>query len=348
MIDAQPASDKPVVVLSERLGAVTKQERRIEAHGAVVRGAPLWTLDEIAANAADASVIILGAVEPFAAAALDRLPRLLAIVRRGVGYNNVDVDTATRLGIVVANVPDASVEEVSDHALSLLLALERAVPWLDAAVHDGRWQHDPAAVEAIRQHSRRFTLLTLGIIGLGRIGQALARKAHPIYARVVAADPIVDASVARGLGVELLALDDVLAAADHLSLHAPLVPATRQLISTQALAKARRGAILVNTARGGLVDEQAVVAAVESGQLRAVGLDATEREPLAAGDPLLTCPRVVLTAHSAASSTTTKIELVGRSVAAAAALVAGRRPESVVNEGVLRSPALRHRALAGK
>jgi len=343
---ARPAARPAVVVLSERLGAVTAQERRLEAAGAVVRGAPLWTREDIVANAAGAEVVILGAVEPFDAAAMERLPGLLAVVRRGVGHDNVDLDAASRLGIVVANVPDASVEEVSDHALALLLAVERAVPWLDAAVHEGRWRHDPAEIEAIRRGARRLNRLTLGVVGFGRIGRALARKARAVYGRVVASDPVVAPDEAARAGVELLGLDDLLGAADHVSLHAPLLPATRHLIGARALAAMRPGAVLVNTSRGGLVDEAAVLAAVESGHLRGAGLDVTGQEPLAPDDPLLRSRRVVLTAHPAAASSTTAVELVARSVDAAIDLVNGRRPASVVNEDVLASPALRHRALA--
>ena len=333
---------RPVVLLSQRLGPAGPEEHRVEAAGAELRTVPLWTLDEIAEHGRDAAIVILGAVEPFDAAALEALPSVVAVVRRGVGHDNVDVDAATRLGIVVANVPDASVEEVSDHALAMLLALERRIVALDAAVHAGAWQKDPKGIAAVRAGIRRFNELTLGIVGFGRIGQALARKAAPLYARIVASDPVLDAATARKRGAELVSLDKLLATADHISLHAPLLPSTRGLLDDAAIARLKPGAVVVNTSRGGLVDQAAVVRAAHGGSpAGAIGLDVTDPEPLPEGDPLLAAPGIVLTAHSAASSTTAGAELARRSVDAAVDLLEGRRPASVVNPEVLASPALR-------
>lgn len=340
-----PAETPPVVVVSERLGPITDIERRLEAEGAVIRSAALWTTEEIGANARDATIIILGAIEPFDGEAMDRLPNLLAVVRRGVGHDNVDLVAATERGIVVANVPDASVEEVSDHALALLLSLERAVPWLDRAVHDGRWQRDPSQIESIRARSRRFSSLTLGVVGLGRIGKALVRKARAVYGRTMASDPVVTAAEAEALGIELVSIRDLLAIADHISIHAPLLPSTRHLINADSLAAVRPGAVIVNTSRGGLIDEPALIAAVAAGRVRGAGLDVTEHEPLADDDPLLAADRMILTAHSASTSTATRVELAGRSVDAAVALLRGTRPDSVVNGEVLASPVLRQSAL---
>jgi len=343
--DEQFASGPPVVVLSARLGPVGDEERRIDGAGGVVRSEALWSLEDIRERGADAVVFILGAVEPFDAAAFEALPRCIAVVRRGVGYDNVDVEAATRAGIVVANVPDASVEEVSDHALALLLAIERRVVGLDHAVHDGVWQRDPAGIAAVRSSIRRISELTLGIIGFGRIGRALARKARPLYQRVVVADPVAPAEAARELGAELLPVEDVLTLADHLSLHAPLDPATRHMIDEAALNRLRPGAVLVNTSRGGLIDEGALVRALQEGALLA-GLDVTEHEPFPAGDPLLDAPGLVLTAHSAMMSLTASAELAQRSVDAAIAILEGRRPASIVNPEVLSAANLRATALA--
>ena len=330
-----------LVLLSQRLGAITPVEERLRDVGAEIRGAPLWSLQEIREHALDARVIILGAVEPFDATALEALPALVAIVRRGVGTDNVDLEAATRLGIVVANVPDASVEEVSDHALAMLLGLERQLPPLDRAVRIGLWARDPGEIKAIRAPIRRLSALTLGIIGFGRIGQALARKASPSYRRILASDPVIDSAAAQAAGAELVPLEELFSSADHLSVHAPLTEATRHLVDAGALALMKPDAIVVNTARGGLIEEAAILAAIRSGRLRAAGLDVTEHEPIPAGDPLLGEPRVLLTAHSAASSVTAEDELIRRSVDAAAAILYGRWPDSVANPEVLSSPALR-------
>lgn len=331
----------PVVVVSERLGAIGPEERRVEAAGATLRAAPLWTHEEIATSGAGASIIILGAVEPFDAAALASLPDLHVIVRRGVGYDNVDVEAASRLGIVVAYVPDASVEEVSDHALTLLLAIERRILPLDRAVHAGIWKKDAEGIATVRAGIRRMSELTLGIVGFGRIGRALARKARPIYGQMLVADPFVIDTDAVAAGATLVPVQELLGGADHVSLHAPLMPTTRHLIDDAAIARLRPGAIIVNTSRGRLVDEAAVVRAVRERRLVAAGLDVTEHEPLAADDPLLTVDGIVLTAHSAASSETAGAELARRSVDAAVDVLSGRRPAAVVDPAVFESAALR-------
>jgi D-3-phosphoglycerate dehydrogenase len=336
--------ERPVVVVSQRLGALKEEHRRLEAAGADLRSLPLWTPDEIRANGADADVIILGAVEPFDAEALAALPATIAVVRHGVGVDNVDVEAATRLGILVANVPDASVEEVSDHAFALLLALERRIVPVDAAVHAGVWQKDPSGIAAVRAGIRRLDELTLGIVGFGRIGQALARKARPVYRRLLTADPVTPVDVAAQHGAELVPLEELLREADHISLHAPLLPSTRHLIDDAALASLRPGAVLVNTSRGGLVDQDAVVRALSgdaAGRIGGIALDVTDPEPLSEGHPLLGAPGLVLTAHSAATSTTAGQELARRSVDAALAVIEGRRPDSLVNPPVLEAPNLR-------
>lgn len=341
-IEPAAPGQSAVVVMSERLGTPTADERgRIESTGAELRRAPLWTLDEIVAGARDADIALIGAAEPFDAGALASLPGCRAVVRRGVGVDNVDVDAATRLGILVANVPDASVEEVSDHALALLLALERRIVPLDRAVHDGVWQRDPRDIAAVRAGMRRLSELTLGVVGFGRIGRAAVRKALPLYARILVADPVVGPAAVEDAGAMLVSTDELFEAAEHITLHAPLLPSTRHLVNDDTLGRVRPGSVLVNTSRGGLLDEPALIRAVSDGRLATAGLDVTEHEPLAPDDPLLSCPNVVLTAHSAASSATAQAELARRSVDAVVAILEGRLPDSVVNPDVLTRQDLR-------
>jgi D-3-phosphoglycerate dehydrogenase len=332
---------RPTVVISERLGTLTEVERGIEATGALVRREPLWSAEQIEQHAEDADVVILGAVEQFDAKAMDAIPTLRAIIRRGVGHDNVDLTAATARGIIVANVPDASVEEVSDHALALLLSIERAIPWLDRAVRNGDWGRDPAIVESIRSPARRFGTLTLGVIGLGRIGTALARKSRSVYAKIVAFDPMMSVEAAAAHGVELVDLDALLGIADHISVHAPLLPGTRGMLNATTLGKLRPGTILVNTSRGGLVDEDSLIDAIDSGRLKGAGLDVTVTEPLETSDSLLSSPRILLTAHSAAFGVTSKLELATRSVDAALAVLNGEVPDTIVNPEVLTSGRLR-------
>jgi phosphoglycerate dehydrogenase-like enzyme len=339
----RPAAE--LVIVSERLGPLTEAEVAIERAGAGVRSAPLWSVEDIAKQAAEATVVIVGSVEWFGVAELAAMPRCHGLVRRGVDYDNIDVAAATRNGIVVANVPDASVEEVSDHALGLLLAVERRVCELDSAVRLGEWERDPSAVHTIRRDVRRIGELSLGIVGLGRIGQALARKTKALYANVLAADPNVSPDVAANAGVDLVDLPTLLATADHVSLHAPMSPDNRHLIGADEIAAMRPDSVVVNTARGGLVDEVALLAAIRRGAVAGAGLDTTEREPLPRNDPMLRSGRIVLTAHSAAWSRTAEAELATRSIDAALRLVRGEPPESVVNPDVIGSAALRNPAL---
>jgi D-3-phosphoglycerate dehydrogenase len=252
------------------------------------------------------------------------------------------VDAATERGIVVANVTDASVEEVSDHALALLLAIERQIGPLDVAVHE----RASSSIPGIRGPIRRMRGLTLGLIGFGRIGQALARKSTGLYERVVAADPFGKAADAERLGVTLVDLPRLLVEADHISLHVPLSPETHHLIGPAAFEAMRNGVVIVNTARGGLIDEAALADAIASGKVRGAGIDVTAREPIPSDDPILTVPRLILTGHSALSSTTAQAELGHRSVDAVIDLLHGRRPASVVDPSVLASPRLRIPELA--
>jgi D-3-phosphoglycerate dehydrogenase len=330
------------VVYSTRLGAVTEHERRIAAlPDTELVEAALRTEAEFIANAAAADVVIVGAVEPVTREVLAGLPRCKAVVRRGVGQDNVDVPAATDLGIIVANVPDASIEEVSDHALALALALIRSIGPLDRAVHDGRWSSAPAELGPIRAGLRRFNRMTLGVVGAGRIGMAMADKGHGIFGRVIASDPVVPAEVIAAHGAEPVELDDLLAQADIISLHAPLLPSTQHLIGPRTLALMKPGAIIVNTSRGQLVDQVALLEALERGAIAGAGLDVTDPEPLPADHPLLSHPRVIVTAHSAALSDTSAAELRRRSSDAAIAVIEGTLPQGIVNPDVLRSAALR-------
>jgi D-3-phosphoglycerate dehydrogenase len=334
----RPAAE--LVIVSERLGPLTEAEAEIERAGGEVRSAPLWSVQDIASHAGDATVLIVGSVEWIGVAELAALPHCHGVVRRGVDHDNIDLAAATRSGVVVANVPDASVDEVSDHALSLLLAVERRICELDSAVRYGEWERDQTTVQVLRRDIRRIGELTLGIVGLGRIGLALARKARGLYSRIVAADPYVSRDAASNAGVDLVELPTLLATADHLSLHVPMSPENHHLIGADEIAAMRPDSVLVNTARGGLVDEVALLTAIRSG-----AVDATEREPLPRNDPMLRSGRIVLTAHSAAWSRTAEAELATRSVDAAVRLVRGELPESVVNPEVIESAALRNPSL---
>lgn len=330
-------ANRPIIAFSERLGAITDHELRLERElGAEIRRVALWSVEEIVANAADADVIIVGAVEPLGASVLRSLPHCRLIVRRGVGYDNVDVAVASELGIPLAYVPDASVEEVSDHALALLLALERKVCALDRAVRDGNWSRDdPAALTAVRKDVRRLSTLTLGIVGFGRIGRALARKAQPLFGRRVASDPYLPRGPASDGDTRMVAFDELVRTADLISVHAPLTEETCHLIDRETLSRMKPTTLLVNTSRGKLVDEAALADALLEGRLAGAALDVNEQEPLNVASPLIALSNVLLTGHSAAHSAQATDELRRRSVEAAILALADKRPPALANPEVM-------------
>jgi D-3-phosphoglycerate dehydrogenase len=222
-----------------------------------------------------------------------RLRRCRVIGSYGVGYDQIDVAAAAARGIAVVHVPDYGTEEVSDHALCLLLGLARGLLGLQADVRAGGW--DYAAAGPLHRLRGR----TLGIVGLGRIGRRVAAKARAFGLRVVAADPYLTPSTFAEHGAEARPLERLLAEADFVSLHAPLNEETRGMLDARAFALMKPGACLVNTARGALVDEGALRAALDAGRLAGAGLDVLTEEPPAAGHPLLGHPRVLVTPHAA-------------------------------------------------
>ncbi len=219
--------------------------------------------------------------------------RLKVIGRAGVGVDNVDVEAATRQGVVVANAPESNIVSAAEHTVGLLLALARNIPQAHAALIDGRWERS-------RYGGVELAEKTLGILGYGRIGQQVARRALGLQMRVVAYDPFVSAERFREAGVESDSLEGVLARADFVTLHLPLNDDTRGVIDARALASMKEGARLINAARGELVDEQALLEALESGRLAGAALDVFGTEPYSG--PLLAAPNIVLTPHLAAST----------------------------------------------
>ena len=225
---------------------------------------------------------------------IDRASRLKVIGRAGVGVDNVDVDAATRRGIVVANAPESTVVSAAEQTIGLIVALARTIPQAHGALKAGRWERS-------RWSGIELAGKSLGVIGFGRIGQQVARRATGLGMSVVAYDPFVGSERFRELGVERAeTLDELLAAADVVTLHSPLTDETRALIDRDAIAKMRDGARLVNAARGALVDEEALVDALRSGKLAGAALDVFPSEPYAG--PLLELDQVVVTPHLAAST----------------------------------------------
>jgi D-3-phosphoglycerate dehydrogenase len=249
---------------------------------------------DLAERIGDYDGIVIRSATKLTAELLERAGRLKVIGRAGVGVDNVDVEAATRRGIVVANAPESTVTSAAEHTIGLLVALARNIPQAHAALKQGRWER--SAWGGIELEGK-----TLGVLGFGRIGQQVARRALGLGMRVTAYDPVVGKERFRELGVERAeSADDVLAAAEFLTLHLPLTPETRGFLDRDAIAKLPDGARVVNAARGELVDEDALAEALRSGELAAAAIDVFSEEPYSG--PLLELDNVVVTPHLAAST----------------------------------------------
>ncbi|HEY3962758.1 MAG TPA: phosphoglycerate dehydrogenase [Gaiellaceae bacterium] len=247
-------------------------------------------LDEILG---EYDALIVRSATKVTADVLEHADNLKVIGRAGVGVDNVDVDAATRRGIVVANAPESNVVSAAEHTIGLLMALARNIPQAHAALVDGRW-------ERAKWGGVELADKTLGVLGFGRIGRQVARRALGLQMKVVAYDPYVAAERFRELGAEQTSFDDVLARSDFLTVHLPLNDETRGALNASAFAAMRDGARVVNAARGELIDEQALIAALESGKIAGAAIDVFAQEPYSG--PLLQAPNVVLTPHLAAST----------------------------------------------
>ncbi len=258
------------------------------------------------------------------------LPDTGLIIRSGAGVDVVDVVAASHAGIWVSNVPDYCVDEVADHTTVLLMASMRQFG--DLLTHwrtRGRWN-----VREELSGIRRVRGLQLGLVGLGRVGSRVATRAAAFGWRVAVTDPEMTPAAILAVGAEPMGFEELLATSDAISLHCPLTPATHHLIDRDALARAKSGVVLVNTSRGGLVDLDALDAAIERGQVSAAGLDVLDGEPLPnLGHPIVARPNVLITPHVAWYSVEAREELGATIAADALCFLRGGRPEHVVNPG---------------
>ena len=282
---------------------------------------------------ADADALIVQWA-PVSAAALDAAPRCRFISRLGIGYDMIDVAAATERGVAVANTPDYCVDEVVAHALGMALWLLRGLGRFDAAVRNSEWSAVTPYPLACRPSQA-----TIGVVGLGRIGAQVAEQAAALGYRVLACDPYAVAVSGEGAvrgegeagGVPLTTFDDLLRRSDLVTLHAPLTDETRHLVGAQTIAMMRPGALLVNTCRGGLVDEVALAEALRSGRLAGAALDVFEAEPLPAASPLRRLPNVLLSPHAAWYSAASLAELPVQAARQVVDFLTGRPVPSIVN-----------------
>ena len=284
---------KRVVVTDQAFGGTEVEEALARSLGADFAAHQVSTEEETLEVTRGADAVLVN-FAPMTDAVLAGLADGATVVRYGIGYDNVDVEAARRHGVAVANVPDYGSDTVADHAAAALLALLRKLPFYDQRIRDGGWC-EPTDLGPLPA----FGDTTVGLFGAGRIARGLARRLAPFGFRVLAHDPWADAAAVREDGIELVDADALVAAADALSLHVPVTPETRHLIGADLLARVRPGAVLVNTSRGGLVDEQALADALRSGRLAGAALDVFDPEPLAPDSPLRGLRNVLFSPHAA-------------------------------------------------
>jgi D-3-phosphoglycerate dehydrogenase len=236
---------------------------------------------------------VIAGTDAFPADVIQAASRLKIIARTGVGYDNIDVDAATQRDVVVCTTPGANRESVAEHVLALILNCARAIPQNIEAVKAGSWE---------QPSGREVSGATLGVVGLGSIGKSVVLKALALGMRVLAFDQVLDEDFIAKTGIEVRRLDDLLREADFVTLHLSLGESTYHLIDQRALGMMKRSAFLINTSRGGIVDERALVDALESGQLAGAALDVLESEPVPAGSDLLKVPNLIVTAHIAGAT----------------------------------------------
>src|ERR1700730_1361410 len=261
----------------------------------------LTTAETLNTEIADAEALIVRSATKVTAEVLDLAPKLRAVGRAGVGVDNIDLEAATKRGVLVMSTPGGNAVSVAEHTFALLLALARQVPRLDKAIHEGRWEKSSAAGAEVRGK-------TLGLIGLGRIGSEVALRAEAFDMRVLAFDPFISEAAARELSVDLVSLEQLLAESDFISLHTAVVPQTQNMINAKSIAKMKEGVRIINAARGELINEADLAAAIKEGHVAGAALDAFAEEP-PKNCPLIGLPNVITTPHVAGSTAEAQEEL---------------------------------------
>jgi len=292
-----------VVMPLDIKGEPDKYPRKFEEMGAEFVKKHCQSEDEFIAFARDADAIItVASLLPVTRRVLESLERCRLIANTQVGFDCVDIEAATEQGILVANVPDYCVEEVAAHTMALLLTCARRIVQLNSLVREGRWgltPDDHLIQNTVWPRLARLSNQTLGLLGLGRIGREVAVRAKAFGMRVIAFDPYISREVAERLGVELTEWESLLSESDYISIHAALSASTKQIFTDSAFAKMKPAACLINCARGGFIDEQALSRALKEGQIAMAALDVLDTDPPASGNPLLFMDNVIITGHSA-------------------------------------------------
>lgn len=340
-----------VVVTSDRYGSETtglELERELvhefpELDIELV-GAPSESEEQLIEVGRDADALLVSTREAVTRHVLENIPNVKVISRYGVGLDNVDLDAAAEVGIVVTHYPGYCTSEVADHAMALLLALNRRIVELDRDLHDGAWvRYGSATGGILRGPIPPLRQSTLGIVGFGRIGQAVADRARGFGLRLLAADPYVAPDVVEANGATLLPLDELLPQADYITLHTPLTPETRGLINAERLARMKPDAAIINTARGPIIDLDALVKHLVANPQARAALDVVYPEPFPTDHPLYRLPNVIHTPHAAYYSEQSVITVRRETFAEAMAVLMGKQPRTIANPAVLERVSLEPR-----
>ena len=315
-----------IVITDYRFPDVEQERRAVEAAGGTLVTGQAVNEEQVAELCRDADGV-LNARAPVTKRAISAMERCRIIVRYGIGVDTIDVAAATERGIQVANVPDYCLDEVSDHALALLLMLSRQMISAIALAREDTW---PVAKMPPLQRLRGQTC---GLVGCGRIGSLLAGKVQQLGMSVIIHDPYLSDAHAREMGAERVSFDALLARADFISLHAPLTNETHHLFGAAAFAKMKQNASIINTARGGLIDEAALLAALDAGQIFGAGLDVmeSETEVTPVRTALVRHPKMIVTAHTAWLSQQARATLQLRAIEQVLACLKGETPYGLVN-----------------
>jgi D-3-phosphoglycerate dehydrogenase len=283
---------------------------------------------------------ILTCWQPVTGNVIRAASRCLAIGRFGIGLDNIDVSTATEAGMVVTNVPAYCIDEVSEHAMALILACARKIAFYDRNIKSG--SYDLQAGPPLY----RIKGKTLGIVGFGKIGKALCLKARAFGLSIIVYDPYLEAASVSQAGIEAVSFPELVKRSDFISIHVPLSAETSHLFTYQTFKHMKPTAIIVNTSRGDVIDPSGLVAALDDGLIAGAGLDVLSQEPPLQRDRLVSHPRTVITPHAAFNSEESLVELRMTAATQMADVLSGRRPQNIVNPKVLDQPALRCRSLA--
>jgi len=287
---------------------------------------------EVAEAGRDADGMIFHGAIPFTHEIISQLKRCKVVCRTGVGVDRMDLAAAAEHGVIVCNAAGCNSIEVSEQTIGLLIAVARKLVRMNQYVHEGHWRRHTAELYAYRGPVSRIAGRTLGIVGLGHVGRQVAPRAQELKLNVQAVDPYLDPKIARELGVKLVSLDELIRTSDFVSLHAPLTPATRKMFGRAEFAAMKPTAFLINCARGGLVDTDALYGALVAGQIAGAALDVTDPEPLPGDHKILTLPNVIVTCHTAANSNESYVDCQTHAAREVVRVLKGEPPTTEIKD----------------